>query len=157
MNDKIFRKESIERISSPEQLTDYIHVTSPAGWMLLGAIIVLLAGICVWGIFGRLDTALTVAAQSRDGAVVLYVKEADIGKVETGLPVRIGENEYRITGWPQVPAELTDEAAAYAMHIGGLESGEWVYTVYIDGTLPEGSYTAEIIVDQVAPLASVWN
>ena len=157
MNDKMFRKESIERISSPEQLTDYIHVTSPAGWMLLGAIIVLLAGICVWGIFGRLDTALTVAAQSRDGAVVLYVKEADIGKVETGLPVRIGENEYRITGWPQVPAELTDEAAAYAMHIGGLESGEWVYTVYIDATLPEGIYTAEIIVDQVAPLAFVWN
>ena len=157
MNDKMFRKESIVRISSPEQLTDYIHVTSPAGWMLLGAIIVLLAGICVWGIFGRLDTALTVAAQSRDGAVVLYVKEADIGKVETGLPVRIGENEYRITGWPQVPAELTDEAAAYAMHIGGLESGEWVYTVYIDGTLPEGIYTAEIIVDQVAPLAFVWN
>ena len=73
MNDKMFRKESIERISSPEQLTDYIHVTSPAGWMLLGAIIVLLAGICVWGIFGRLDTTLTVAAQSRDGAVVLYV------------------------------------------------------------------------------------
>ena len=69
MNDKIFRKESIERISSPEQLTDYIHVTSPAGWMLLGAIIVLLAGICVWGIFGRLDTALTVAAQSRDGSL----------------------------------------------------------------------------------------
>ena len=157
MNDQIFSNESIERISSPDQLTDYIHVTSPAGWMLLGAIIVLLAGICVWGIFGRLDTALTVAAQSRDGAVVLYVKEADIGKVETGLPVRIGENEYRITGWPQVPAELTDEAAAYAMHIGGLESGEWVYTVYIDGTLPEGIYTAEIIVDQVAPLAFVWN
>ena len=157
MNDKMFRKESIERISSPEQLTDYIHVTSPAGWMLLGAIIVLLAGICVWGIFGRLDTTLTVAAQSRDGAVVLYVKEADIGKVETGLPVRIGENEYRITGHSEVPAEITDEVAAYAMHISGLKQGEWVYTAYIDGTLPEGIYTAEIIVDQVAPLAFVWN
>ena len=155
MNDKMFRKESIERISSPEQLTDYIHVTSPAGWMLLGAIIVLLAGICVWGIFGRLDTALTVAAQSRDGAVVLYVKEPDIGKVKAGLPVRIGENEYRITGWAEAPAALTDEA--YVMHIGGLEPGEWVYTAYIDGTLPEGIYTAEIIVEQVAPLAFVWN
>ena len=157
MKESIFRKKSLDRISSPEQLTDYIKVANPGVWLLLGGIVVLLAGICVWGIFGRLDTALTVAAQSRDGAVVLYVKEADIGKVETGLPVRIGENEYRITGWPQVPAELTDEAAAYAKHIGGLESGEWVYTVYIDGTLPEGIYTAEIIVEQVAPLAFVWN
>ena len=157
MKESIFRKKSLDRISSPEQLTDYIKVANPGVWLLLGGIVVLLAGICVWGIFGRLDTALTVAAQSRDGAVVLYVKEADIGKVETGLPVRIGENEYRITGHSEVPAEITDEVAAYAMHISGLKQGEWVYTAYIDGTLPEGIYTAEIIVEQVAPLAFVWN
>lgn len=28
MNDKIFRKKSIDRMSSPEQLNDYIKVTN---------------------------------------------------------------------------------------------------------------------------------
>ena len=157
MNDKLFRQESVERISSPEQLTDYIHVTSPAGWMLRGAIIVILAGICVWGIFGRLDTKLTVAAESRDGTIVCFVKESDIQKVEAGMPVQIGENEYQITGHSAVPMEASDGITAYAMHIGGMEQGEWVYTAYIDGTLPEGIYTAEIIVDRVAPSVFVLN
>lgn len=32
MNDKIFRKKSVERMSSPEQLNDYIKVTNPGVW-----------------------------------------------------------------------------------------------------------------------------
>ena len=75
MNDKIFRKKSVDKMSSPEQLNDYIKVTSPGIWMVLAAIAILLAGVCVWGIFGKLETKLTVAAESRAGQTVLYVKE----------------------------------------------------------------------------------
>ena len=38
----IFRKKSIARISSPEQLNDYICVSSPSVWLLLAAVAVLL-------------------------------------------------------------------------------------------------------------------
>ena len=34
---ELFRKESVERVSSPEQLSDYLHVTSPAIWVVLAA------------------------------------------------------------------------------------------------------------------------
>ena len=54
MNDKIFRKKSVDKMSSPEQLNDYIKVTSPGIWMVLAAIAIFLAGVCVWGIFGKL-------------------------------------------------------------------------------------------------------
>lgn len=37
--EKIFRKESLERISSPEQLTDYLRVTNPGIWIILASII----------------------------------------------------------------------------------------------------------------------
>ena len=56
MSDQIFRKKSLDRISSPEQLNDYIRVANPGIWMILAAVIILLAGVCVWGIFGHLDT-----------------------------------------------------------------------------------------------------
>lgn len=34
----MFRKEALERISSPEQLTDYLHVTNPGVWAVLVAV-----------------------------------------------------------------------------------------------------------------------
>lgn len=53
-NTTIFRQKSIDRISSPEQLHDYIKVSSPSSWVILIAIIVLLIGVLVWGIFGSI-------------------------------------------------------------------------------------------------------
>ncbi len=48
MENGLFRKKSLERISSPEQLHDYMHVTSPRLWMLLIAVAVLLIGFLAY-------------------------------------------------------------------------------------------------------------
>ncbi|MBO4374919.1 MAG: hypothetical protein J5829_07410 [Lachnospiraceae bacterium] len=50
----IFRQKSIDRVSSPEKLDDYIRVTTPGVWITLAALVILLAGTIVWGIFGEL-------------------------------------------------------------------------------------------------------
>ena len=49
----IFRQKSIDKVSSPEKLDDYIRVTTPSVWITLAAILVLLAGAIIWGIFGE--------------------------------------------------------------------------------------------------------
>ncbi len=49
-----FRQKSIDKVSSPEKLDDYIRVTTPSVWITIGALLVLLIGIIVWGIFGEL-------------------------------------------------------------------------------------------------------
>ena len=59
----IFREKSIERISSPEELNDYIRVTSPSVWLVLAALIILLAGMLVWSVLGTVD------AHNADGSV----------------------------------------------------------------------------------------
>ena len=41
MDNQIFRKESLDQISSPEQLNDYLRVTNPAVWLVLTAVILL--------------------------------------------------------------------------------------------------------------------
>lgn len=58
MNNKVFRKVSVERLSSPEQLDSLMRVTSPRGWLALLAIGLLLATAILWGIFGSLSTKL---------------------------------------------------------------------------------------------------
>lgn len=51
----IFRKKSLEQISTPEQLDDYIKVTKPSVWVVLIATILLIAGILVWAVFGKIE------------------------------------------------------------------------------------------------------
>lgn len=50
----LFRQKSIDKVSSPEKLDDYIRVTTPSVWIALVAMVVLLIGVIVWGCFGEL-------------------------------------------------------------------------------------------------------
>lgn len=50
----IFTQKSIDKVSSPEKLDDYIRVTTPSVWITLAAIVVLLVGVIAWGAFGEL-------------------------------------------------------------------------------------------------------
>ena len=57
----LFRQKSMDRVSSPEQLNDYIRVTTPSVWVVLAALIILLLGILAWSVLG------TVTAVAADG------------------------------------------------------------------------------------------
>ena len=63
----IFRQRSLERISSPEQLTDYLKVTNIGVWVILAAVIILLAGLFVWSMVGNLETITDGVAVVKDG------------------------------------------------------------------------------------------
>ena len=51
----IFREKSLERVTSPEQLNDYIKVTTPSVWMILLATLVLIVGTLFWAVFGKIQ------------------------------------------------------------------------------------------------------
>ena len=157
MNKQIFRKKSVDRMSSPEQLNDYIKVTNPGVWMVLAAIVILLVGVCVWGVFGKLETKLSVAAVSQDGQTVLYVKGDNIASVRENMSVYVGDDTYKVTSVSSQPVAVTEEISEYARHTGELSIGEWVYIVQIDGNMPDGAYKAQIVTDSVSPLYFVFN
>jgi len=56
MSGGIFRKVSLERLSSPEQLDQLFSVTTPRAWFALIAIACILAASLLWGIFGSVST-----------------------------------------------------------------------------------------------------
>ena len=51
----IFREKSMERISSPDQMDDYIRVTTPSVWIALLALVILLIGILAWTVLGTME------------------------------------------------------------------------------------------------------
>ena len=85
----LFRKKSMDRVSSPEQLNEYIRVANPSIWVVMAAIIILLVGICVWGVMGRLDTTLPVAAVAQEGVLTVYIQDAQIEQVHSGMTVLV--------------------------------------------------------------------
>ncbi len=157
MNQQVFRKKSIERVSSPEQLNEYIRVSNPATWMILAAIVILLVGVCVWGVLGRMDTTLSVSAVSAEGKTVLYVKESNISQVSEGMTVQIGDQEYTVSSIAKEPLVVAENISDYALHVGNLQRGEWVYVVTVDASLPEGVYSAKIVVESIAPMSFILN
>lgn len=157
MNNGIFREKSIKRVSSPEQLGDYIRVSNPSGWMALAAVIILLVGVCVWGIFGRLETTVLAPTTVKDGQAVCYVTEKDAMSVKEGMPVTVNGQEYKVISVSAVPMQITDSFDSYALHIGGFNIGEWVYVVTVDAALADGTYQAEIVTDSVSPMSFVFN
>lgn len=153
----LFRKKSLERISSPEQLNDYIRVSTPSVWMLLAAIVVLLVGVCIWGVFGHMDTTLTAVALAQENTLTAYVREADAAKVVSGAKVTVGGTEGTVLASSNGPVQVDDAFTDYMRHVGGLQEGEWVYAFTLDAACPDGVYAAQIVIDSVSPMSFVLN
>lgn len=58
MPDKLFSREALDKMRSPEKLDTLLHITNPVSWIGLSAIMLLLIGVVMWSIMG----AFTVKA-----------------------------------------------------------------------------------------------
>ena len=98
MDERIYRQKSLDRISSPEALGDYLRVTSPAVWLILTAIILLLVGMLVWSTVASIDSFAAGTARVEDGTMTIRFDDEQIARnVSSGMTVVVGETESRIT------------------------------------------------------------
>ena len=84
--------QNARRISSPEQLDDYLKVTSPKVWVLLVAIALLLAGLLLWGGFTTIESYATGTARAVGGELtVTFDDAAKAGRVQPGMEMEVGD------------------------------------------------------------------
>ena len=157
MDNGIFRKKSIERISSPEQLGDYIRVSNPSIWIILGAIIVLLIGACVWGIFGTIETRVSAPVVSEGESVILYLDEEEIKTVNVGMEAVIEDKGYKIISISQNPVQIGRGFDPYVLHVGEFSEGQWVYQAALSADIPDGIYESSIVTERISPMSFVIN
>ncbi len=79
----IFRKVALERLSSPEQLDQLMQVTSPRGWLALGALGAILLASLGWGIWGSVPT------QASGGGILL--RQGGVSDVVTNAAGQMDE------------------------------------------------------------------
>ena len=126
----IFQEEALRRISSPEKLTDYLRVTNPGIWIVLAAIILLMAGVFVWASVGTLDTEADAKVFVEDHTARVIVDGSE--ELKSGMPLMVSGKEFSIA---------YVEADEYGRSVGIAEI-----------SLPDGTYTGEVIVDSMRPI-----
>ena len=88
----VYRKASMERISSPEQLNDYLRVTNPSVWIVLAAVVLLLAGTLIWASLTYIGSSVSGVAAVDDGVMTVRFDDPALEKnVEAGMSVTVGE------------------------------------------------------------------
>ena len=79
-------------MSSPEQLNDYLKVTSPKIWVLLVAVVMLLGSLLVWSNAATIESYASGTARAVGGELtVTFDDPAKASKVQPGMEIEIGD------------------------------------------------------------------
>lgn len=158
MNEKLFRSASIDRVNSPEQLNEYIRVSSPGVWLVLAAVVALLLGVVIWGVLGTVETTVeTAVSVSGDGAV-LYVSAQDAAQLQSGMAVTANGVTGTVLSVASAPTQAGDGLDDDLLYLAGLSRGELCCAVAVElpGLAP-GVYAATVTVESLHPISFVTH
>ena len=154
MGKNLFRQEPLDHISSPEELHDYMKVTSPRLWMILAAVVALLVGFIVYASVATLENKLDVKAEVYvytdpetgerfidDFMVIIPDEKKDL--VQREMVVRFAGYEGKIE-------YIIQDKDATGAHVS--------FEQPIDASnLEDGTYDAEVVLEQVSPIKFIIN
>src|SRR5688572_12610742 len=97
----IYRKEAMQRVSSPEQLDALMTVTNPVGWLALVITLVVVATVVGWGFLGLLPVVthapgILIHPGRVKGVFSLVAGQVVELTVDVGEPVAAGQVVARI-------------------------------------------------------------
>lgn len=139
MDNDLFRKKSLEKIKSPENIDDFIRVSNPGVWLLLVSVIMLLAGMFLWGILGHIDSTAEAKVYVENGNVICYVSEENATSVKAGMNVEF-EN------FDAVVCEFLKK-----------ESDDYYFILQTEESIPNGLYDGKIVISTTKPISFVMN
>ena len=126
----VFRKKTLDRIASPEQLTDYLRVTSPGIWVVLVAVILLLTGIFAWSAVGTLET-------KAEAKVIVENHTAQV--IPLGAETLAEGMSFYVAGQDSVL--ISAETDEYGRSVG---------SAAVD--LPDGIYDGSVVTETIHPI-----
>ena len=158
MDNGLFRKQSIERISSPEALHDYMRVTSPRLWMILAAVVLLLGGFIAYASTAKMENTMPIKVtvetyhmteeetqgEARDVTIVYSsLPEDQMEQIKKGMKLR-----------------LLKETGTVSWLTSGVQEGLVEVGFDMDPLnypLNDGEYDAELVLESTTPVSFLWN
>lgn len=152
---EIFRKKVLERVASPDRLDEYIRVSNPSVWLLLGAICVSLIGVGLWCVFGNIADVQTGLLHVEKGKATCLIDQSHADKLAPGESIEasgITGTIVEIGNQPIPASELSDDKLAIVN-----PQSAWVATATAAIDMPDGDYPVNITVEEYKPFDLLLN
>lgn len=108
-------------ITNPDELNKHLQYTSITTWIVLGAVILSLAGLFTWSFIYKIQEKITGKASISSGAVTLTIKESQKPRLAVGQKVyiadKVGEIESIADGNPVVSLFDLEDGSDYTYTI----------------------------------------
>lgn len=142
MDNSLFRKSSLERISSAEQLNEYVKIMNPRLWLVLSGFFVLVIAVVIWACTGTIPdtvkyTGVAFSETKGDEAVYCYMPLSASKKLSQGMAVQVSPDyapreEYGyIYGKVESIGEKPITEADLVKTFGNIQ--------YVQGIVPQGN------------------
>ena len=167
MQKNLFKKSSIDQISSPEQLNDYIKVSSPSVWMVLTVVVLLIVSALVWGFFGSMSKTVSLKGVARGGEILCFVDPSADTVYKEGMEIAVTSNtgtvvSGKISNVSQTPLSFVEAASEvgsdYAVYALSLSDWNIPFIIEIDLSLVEGAiYSVNVTTESIRPISLIWS
>ena len=129
---ELFRQKVSDKMSSPDELTDCLKVTSPSVWAVLAAVVVLLAGLIAWACVGMLPTKADASVIVQGGTASVHI--VDSYDIAAGMKLTVNPQDSQDSQERTIESVTTDEQGRSVGHA--------------DVNLPDGTYDGTVVVDE---------
>lgn len=153
MDKKVMEKDE----NKFSHLGEYIKVASPSGWIIFIAALILLLGLIVWSIFGEVDSRIGTVIIADGNSIRCFVKAEDVDEIVTGQKVTYSDGTLTIAEIGTTPIIVDEQLSEYVRFVGEITPGEYIYPIYLTGSLMEGVYDGDITVKTMTPISLINN
>ena len=138
MDNKLFREKSVKKLSSPENLGEYLRVTTPAMWVILIGIMVGVIGLYIWSYFMAINSYAYGDGVVRNGILTVTYEDNNTARyVKDDMDV--------IIGGVRMPIDS----------IGKDDNGKIISVSKTD--FPDGDYAAKTSYKQTRMISMLFN
>jgi len=149
--------ENKQAIASPEELSEYIHVTTPSIWLVLIAITILVAGSLVWASKAHLKTTANGYAVVENNVAVVYFDHKYSSDLSEGMEVSVNGIAYNIQSIEPDSYIADDNTSTSTLLAREFGNNAKVCTAVITCNQPDGVYPVEATVEVITPISFLFN
>ncbi len=162
MQKNIYRKTSLERISSPEQLDQMLTLTPPATWLAVAGGILCTAAVLLWAFLAWIPEKVSASGiygiGSSDNTIRCYVPLEESAELETGMKayVYLSSADSQIYGHMEATLISVDDNVSGTEQLRE-ELGSSDVAAYLTQSGPLIGVTCELTTDDTSENGYAWS
>lgn len=138
---EVFRRSTMNRIASADELDHYIKVTNPSAWVATIAALLLVAGVIIWAVVAIVPVTVNTTgidyldSDSDEIVVLCWVDKSTAQKIEdSGAKASIDGVEAKRVQLDDVPMSASEVISLLGsdFYAASLDLSDWNYLVTIE-------------------------